>query len=206
MNKKGILSIIVIIILIVIGYYAFGSKSDVTVGNGVETPVVNVEVPDGVTKDTYAPVTKDSTDTSLIGRLKSASVGVSEDGSKVTLAGGKADFTVSGSSVKSSVLLGDIATTNTVGGRTDAIASLSVITGSTKTAYVVLFEDKAGTLSDKSYAMIGVNATVTGLRADELSSGGEYVVSVSYKDSKGNHTALLVVENGAFNLGKTVNF
>jgi hypothetical protein len=207
MNKKGIFIVIILIILAVVGYYAMGSKTDTAVENTDTTAeVVKDNIPEGVTKDTYAPVTKDSTDTSLLGRLKSVSVGVTEDGTKITLAGGKADFTISGSSVKGSVSVGDIAITKTVKDRTDVLASLSVSTGSTKTAYVVLFDDKAGTLSDKSYAVIGTGATVTGLRADDISTDGDYVVSVSYKDSKGAHTKLLTVLNGEFNLAKTIDF
>lgn len=206
MNKKGILIVVVLIVLAVIGYYAMGSKTDTTVENtGAPTEPV-AEVPAGVTKDTYAPVTKDSTDTSLVSRLNSVSVGVTEDGTKITLAGGKADFTVSGSSVKGAVAMGDVAITKTVGSRTDVLATLTVSTGSTKTAYVVLFDDKAGALSDKSYAVIGAGATITGMRADDIASEGDYVVSVSYKDSKGAHTKLLVVDRGEFNLAKSVDF
>jgi hypothetical protein len=206
MNKKGILIVVVLIILAVVGYYAMGSNTTTVENTDTTGEVVNENIPAGVTKDTYAPVTKDSTDTSLIGRLNSVSVGVTEDGTKIALAGGKADFTVSGSSVKGSVSLGDIAISKTVGTRTDAIASLTVTTGSTKTAYVVLFADEAGALSDKSYAVIGAGATVTGLRADDIASDGDYVVSVSYRDAKGAHTKLLVVAKGEFNLSKSVDF
>lgn len=205
MNKKGILIVIVLIVLAVVGYYAMGSKTGTTVENA-GTPEPVAEVPAGVTKDTYAPVTKDSTDTSLVTRLKSVSVGVTEDGTKITLAGGKADFTVSGSSAKGSVAMGDVAITKTVGSRTDVLATLTVSTGSTKTSYVVLFDDRAGVLSDKSYAVMGTGVTVTGMRADDIASEGDYVVSVSYKDAKGTHTKLLVVDGGEFNLAKTVDF
>lgn len=206
MNKKGIFIVVALVVIAIIGYYAMGSKTGTTVENTGTPTDSGVEVPAGVTKDTYAPVTKDSTDTSLVTRLKSVSVGVTEDGTKITLAGGKADFTVSGSSVKGSVAMGDVAITKTVGSRTDVLATLVVSTGSTKTAYVVLFDDKANVLSDKSYAAIGEGATITGMRADDIASEGDYVVSVSYKDAKGAHTKLLVVAGGEFNLAKTVDF
>jgi hypothetical protein len=207
MNKKGIIIVVILIVLAIVGYYVMGSKTDTTVENtGTPAEVVPTEVPAGVTKDTYAPVTKESVDTSLVGRLKSVSVGVTEDGTKITLAGGKADFTVAGSSAKGAVVMGDVAISKTVGSRTDVLASLTVSAGATKTAYVALFEDKAGVLSDKSYAVIGAGATVTGMRADDIASEGDYVVSVSYKDAKGAHTKLLVVDGGEFNLAKSVDF
>jgi hypothetical protein len=202
MNKKGIIVFVIIVVLAIVGYMALGGKTTTT---NESAPEVNVEVPAGVTKETFAPVTKDSTDTSLITRLKSASVGVTEDGTKVTLVGGKADFTVPGSSAKSSVSIGDIAVTKTVSGRTDVITSLTVTTGSTKTSYVVIFEDKGSALSDVSYAPVGTNATVTGIRTDDIASDGEYVVSVSYKDASGARTKLLVVSSGAFNLSKSID-
>ncbi len=205
MNKKGIFAVLALIVVALVAYYAMGSKESATVENSGSAPEVKVEVPEGVTKETFAPVTKDSTDTSLIGRLKSVSVGVTEDGTKVTLANGKADFTIAGSSVKSSVALGDVAITKTVGGRTDIVTSLVVTTGSTKTAYVVLFEDKGGALVDKSYAPVGAGATVTGIRADDIASDGEYVVSVSYRDGSGARTKILVVSNGEFNLAKSID-
>lgn len=206
MNKKGIFIVIVVIILAIVGYRFMSSKTSTAVDNNTAPAEVVSEVPAGVTKDTYAPVTKDSTDNTLLGRLKSVSVDVTEDGSKITLADGKADFTVSGSSVKGSVLLGDVAITKTVKDRTDVLAAFSVSTGSTKTAYVILFADVAGKLTDKSYAFMGPGATITGMRADDIASDGDYVVSVSYKDAKGAHTKLLVVANGEFNLAKSVDF
>jgi len=206
MNKKGILTIVVIIVLVIIGYYAFGSKPSTTVENTTGTPEVKADVPAGVTKDTYAPVTKDSTDNALLGGLRSTSVSVTEDGSKVTLANGKADFTVSGSSAKGSVVMGDIAIPKAVGDRNDIITSLVVTAGTTRTTYVVLFDNTNNVLSDKSYAVIGSGAVITGLRADDIASDGDYVVSVSYKDAKGAHTKLLVVANGEFNLSKSVDF
>ncbi|MFA6095383.1 MAG: hypothetical protein WC767_00895 [Candidatus Paceibacterota bacterium] len=216
MNKKGLFAVIIIIILAIAGYYAFGSKPSTSVEDIGAPSEVKADVPAGVTKDTFAPVTKDSTDTSLIGRLKSVSVGVTEDGSKVTLADGKATFTIPGSSSKGSVSLGDVAISKDSNGRKDVLAILNVSSGGSGTfQYVVLFEDKGGVLTDKSYVSVGDRVTVTGIRADDISAGGDYVVSVSYLGRKDGEpmtakatvakTKILVVAGGAFDLSKTID-
>lgn len=208
MNKKGIFAIIVIIALAVGGFVLSkdSAKAPVTTET---TTTTTVEIPAGVTKDTYAPVTKDSTDTTLLGRLKKASVGVSEDGARVALVNGIASFTVAGTSVKSSVTLGDIAIEKTSGSRKDALATVAVNNGgSVVNTYVVLFEDKnGGVLADKSYSLVGENVKVTGIRADAVSDASiDYIVSVSFTDKAGKaHTKILVVEAGVFNSAKEIN-
>jgi hypothetical protein len=210
MNKKGIIAVIVIIAIAATGFALSrnSAKAPVTPDTAA-TPVTKVEVPAGVTKDTYAPVTKDSTDTTLIGKLKKASVGVSEDGSRVALVNGVASFTVSGASVKSTVTLGDVAIEKTSGSRKDALATVAVNNGGAVTnTYVVLFEDKnGGTLADKSYSLVGENVKVTGIRADAVSDASiDYIVSVSFTDKAGKaHTKILVVEAGLFNSAKEIN-
>jgi hypothetical protein len=210
MNKKGIFAIIVIIALAVGGFVLSknSAKAPVTPDTAATTTVTNVEVPAGVTKDTYAPVTKDSTDTTLLGKLKKASVGVSEDGSRVALVNGVASFTVAGTSVKSSVTLGDVAIEKTSGSRKDALATVAVNNGGAVTnTYVVLFEDKGGVLADKSFSLVGENVKVTGIRTDVVSDASvDYIVSVSFTDKAGKaRTKILVVEAGAFNASKEIS-
>jgi hypothetical protein len=214
MNKKGVITIIVIIILVIVGYMVWGgSNSTVTNNPGSLT---TEEPKDAVTKDSYQATDKDSTDTSLLNRLKSASVSATESGSKVALSNGKASFNAEG--VKGTVVLGDIAVEKTIAGSKYAITTLAVNSGASGTfQYVVLFEDKNGNLLDNSYAFIGDRVKITGIRADEVSgvSGGTgLVVSVSYLDhDKGEpmtstptvpHTKILVVENGSFNAAKEI--
>jgi hypothetical protein len=204
MNKKGVIAIIVIIILVVIGYSIWGgSSTSVSNETGTNTPVV---VPEGVTKETFAPVTKDTTNTTLIGRLKSASVSATESGNRAALSNGTAKFTEG--SVKGTITLGDVATEKTVGGVKYVLAPITVDTGGSAYQYVVLFEDKNGSLTDKSYSVIGTNAKVTGIRADEVSDASgkpQLVVSISYTQSGASRTKLLVVENGIFNPAKEIN-
>jgi hypothetical protein len=208
MNKKGIIAIIVIIALAAVGFALSRNSAKAPVTPDT-TATTTVEVPAGVTKDTYAPVTKDSTDTTLLGKLKRASVGVSEDGSRVALVNGTASFTVAGASVKSTVTLGDVAIEKISGSRKDAIATVAVNNGgSTVNTYVVLFEDKnGGVLADKSYSLVGENVKVTGIRTDVVSDASvDYIVSVSFTDKAGKaRTKILVVEAGLFNSAKEIN-
>lgn len=211
MNKKGIIAALVIIVLAIVAVRAF-KGGDMTVSStSTSTPSTatsSVEVPAGVTKDTYAPVTKDSTDTTLLGRLKKTSVGVSEDGTRIALSNGKATFTVPGTNTTGSATLGDIAVEKAEGSRKDVLASLAVNNGGSATySYVVLFQDGGSTLSDKSYAVVGENVTITGVRADDVSDATiEYIVSVSYKDRSGAaRTKILVVEGGVFNPAKELS-
>lgn len=212
MNKKGIIVFIVIIILGVIAVMAF-TGSDSSVSNPVTgTPGTSTDAPDGISKDTYAPVTKDSTDSSLLGRLKSASVSASESGARVALVNGTAKF--SEENVKGTITLGDIAVEATTGSSKYAITSLSVNSGGSGTfRYVVLFEDKDGTLTDKSYVLIGDRVNITGIRADVV-SGDQIAVSVTYLEhDKGEalssaptipRTKILIVEGGIFNPAKEI--
>ncbi|MBX4209194.1 hypothetical protein KW799_00640 [Candidatus Parcubacteria bacterium] len=200
MNKKGIIAV-VIVILAIAGFVVWGGKGSSTVVNNPvgETPAANV--PAGVTKDTYAPVTKDTADTSLLGRLKSASVAAAETGSRVALANGKAQFSAEG--VKGTVTIGDIAVAKTVGGANYVVTTLGVNTGGSTYQYAVLFTDKNGTLTDQSYALIGSGTVIKGVRADEISGG--LVVTITYTAAGKNKTKILVVENGLFNSAKEIN-
>lgn len=201
MNKKGIIAVIVIIVVVIIGYKVWGGGTASTVTNS-DTGTPAVTVPAGVTKDTYAPVTGATADTSLVARLKSSSIAAAETGTRIALVNGKADFSAEG--VKSSVTMGDIAVAKTFGGADYAVTTFGVMSGNSTTQYAVLFQSQGGTLSDKSYAVVGEGAKITGLRADEVSGG--FVVSVSYTDVKGKtHTKILVVEDGAFNSAKEIN-
>jgi len=218
MNKKGIIAAVVVIILVIVGFVAFGGDKTSVSSTATSTPVTNTEVPAGVTKDDYAPVTKDSTDTTLLARLQKASVGVSEDGTRVALSGGKASFVIDGTTTNGSVTLGDVAIEKTKGSRENVITTVSVNNGGSGTyTYVVLFEDNAGaSLTDKSYALVGDRVVITGIRADEVADSTiDYIVSVSYLDRKAGeplsakptvaHTKILVVQNGAFNPAKEIN-
>jgi hypothetical protein len=201
MNKKGIIILIVIIILVVVGYKVFGGTGSGTASNSpVDTS--SVVIPAGVTKDTYAPVTAATADTSLVTRLKSVSIAAAETGARIALVNGKAQFSVEG--VKGSAVLGDIAIAKTIGGVNYAVTTFGVTSGNSTYQYAVLFQDANGTLSDKSYALVGLGATITGLRADDVT--GAVVVSVSFKDVSGKaHTKILVIENGEFNSAKEIN-
>jgi hypothetical protein len=204
MNKKGIIILVVIILIAVVGYIAMGKNNQGA--STSNTPAANV--PAGVTKDTYKPVTADTTDTSLLGRLKNSSVGVSEDGKKVALVNGTGTFTVDGTSQKGTVTLGTIAVEKTKGSRQDVITSVNVKATGSNSTYVVIFQDNGGAaLEDKSYALVGEGATITGIRVDLVSdSNVDYIVSVSYRDAEQvNHSKIFVVAAGQFDLAKTIS-
>lgn len=212
MNKKGILGLIIIVILGIAGYVIFGGSNTSSVSNTSDSTDSTNTAP--VSKDTYAPITKDSTDSSLLGRLKNASVSAAETGTRVALSNGSAKF--SDGDVKGTITLGDVAVEATASGVKYVVASLSVNSGGSGTfKYVVLFEDKNGTLTDKSYAIVGDRVNVTGVRADvvaDTKGAQQVVVSVSYLDhDKGEalsstptvpRTKIFVVENGEFNSAK----
>lgn len=205
MNKKGIIALVVIIVLVVLGFSLFGGD-DVATNPGTDGTSTPVEIPAGVEAEDYAPVTSEQTDTTLLGRLKRASVSATEDGSRVALSNGTATFTIAGTSDKGTITLGDVAVETKAGGRNDVLATLTVKAGNANSyGYVVLFEDKSGSLADRSYALIGDRVTITGVRADDVGDA-DYVVSVSYRDRDGaNRTKILVVENGAFNAAKEIS-
>lgn len=215
MNKKGIIIFLVLIVVVVGVVMATRggdtSTSNETVDSGVTTPTT--DVPEGVSKDTYAPVTKESTDSSLLGRLKSASVSASESGARVALVNGTAKF--SEGNVKGTITMGDVAVETKVGGVSYVLASLAVNSGGSGTfKYVVLFEDKDGVLTDKSYALVGDRVVVNGVRADVV-SGDQVAVSVTYLDhDKGEplsaaptipRTKIFIIESGVFNPAKEIS-
>lgn len=215
MNKKGIIVIVIIIVLAVVGYMVWGGSGSTTTNEPapVTTGTVSTETVD---KDTYAPVTKETADVSLINRLKSASVAAAETGARVALVNGKATF--SEGDVKGTITLGDVAIAKSVGSANYVLSTLSVSTGATGTFYyVVLFEDKAGTLVDKSYALIGDRVSVTGIHAEVVTDKQASVIAVSasYLDrDKGepmtakpsvSRTKILVVEGGEFNAAKEIS-
>ncbi len=204
MNKKGLLGLVVLVILGVVAYIIWGgAKNEAIVNNTSNTD-------DTVVSSEFVPVTKDSTDTSLLNRLKSVSVAAAETGNRVALANGTAKF--SDGDVKGTITLGDIAVSTTVAGNKYVVATLAVNSGGSGTfKYVVLFEDKNGTLTDKSYTLIGDRVNITGIRSDVVSDTKgvqQAVVSVSYLEhDKGeplsaaptvSRTKILVVENGEF--------
>ncbi len=204
MNKKGIIILVVIVLIAVVGYFSM-NKGDQGAMTDTKTPA---NVPAGVTKDTYKPVTADTTDTSLLGRLKNSSVGVSEDGKKVALVNGSGSFTIDGTSQKGTVTLGTIAVEKTKGSRKDVVTSLNVKSAGSNSTYVVIFQDNGGAaLEDKSYGLVGEGATVTGIRVDLVSdSNVDYIVSVSYRDAEQvNHSKIFVVAAGQFDPAKTIS-
>ncbi|HEY4500384.1 MAG TPA: hypothetical protein VJH25_01175, partial [Candidatus Paceibacterota bacterium] len=136
-----------------------------------------------------------------------------ESGDRTALVKGKAQFT--SENVKGTIVLGDVAVEKVVGDTKYVVTSLSVNSGGSGTFhYVVLFEDKDGNLTDKSYSLVGDRVKITGLRADDVSGGG-LIVSVSYMDhDKGEplsasptvpRTKILVVDGGVFNSAKEIN-
>lgn len=178
MNKKGIIAVIVIIILVILGFTMWGGN-ETSVNNPGGSDTENLPE---VTKEELAPTTKDNTNKDLLGRLKSASVSATESGNRVALVNGTAKFTEG--EVKGTITLGDIVVQKDIDGTVYDLAPLSVSTGgSGNFKYVVLFEEKSGSISDKSYALIGDRVNITGIRADVVSGPkGEpqMVVTVSY--------------------------
>jgi hypothetical protein len=219
MNKKGIIAVIVIIIIIIVAIMALkGSGTSVSNPNNEGTTTENTtEVPAGVTKDTYAPVTKENTDAALISRLKSASVAATESGAKVALVNGSATF--SEGSVKGTLTLGDVAVEKEVSGAKYVVTSLAVNSGGSGTfKYVVIFEDKGNSLTDKSYALVGDRVVITGIRVDTVAGGNGKdlaIVTVDYLDfDKGEplagrptvpHKKIFVAEDGIFNPAKEIS-
>ena len=209
MNKKGVVIVVIIAVLVVIGYMAWSGKN-----SSVSVPTADSDVSteeNKVSRDDFAVTDKDTTDAALLARLASVSVSASESGSRTALQNGKAQFTSEG--VKGTIVLGDVAVEKTVDGAKYVVTSLSVNSGGSGTFhYVVLFEDKDGSLADKSYSLVGDRVKITGLRADDVSGG--LVVSVSYMDhDKGEplsaaptvpRTKILVVDGGVFNPAKEI--
>ena len=179
MNKKGIIAVVVIIILVILGFTMWGGSNETSVNNpgGTESE----ELPE-VTKEELAPTTKDNTNQSLLGRLKNASVSATESGNRVSLVNGTAKF--SEGEVKGTITLGEIVVQKDIDGTIYDIAPISVSTsGSGNFKYVVLFEEKGTSISDKSYALIGDRVNITGIRADVVSGANgktQMVVTVSY--------------------------
>ncbi|MDE1874647.1 MAG: hypothetical protein KGI79_01330 [Patescibacteria group bacterium] len=201
MNKKGIITLVIIIVLVIIGYAIWGGK-------GSQNPYAGTTTQPGQTVSSstaaaFAPVTSGTTDTSLLGRLKSASVAASETGTRVALSNGTAQF--SGGGVSGTVTLGSIATETTVNGVGYAFTTIDVKSnGGADYTYVVLFQDSNGSLTDQSYAVLGKGVTVTGLRVDQTTQG--LVVTATYNDSTGaSKTKIMVVTNGQFDPSKEIN-
>jgi len=208
MNKKGIIALVVVV-LAIIGFFVFGKGEPTTVNNEVnsENPAPVAEVPAGVTKDDYKPVTQATSDTSLVSRLKNTSVGISEDGKKIGFINGTATFTSEGASSQTVAKVGDIAVEQSKSGRNDVLATVSLTTGGVSSTYLVLFLDNgtAG-LYDKSYSLVGTNINVTGIRADSVADSNiDYVVSVSYTDSKkAAKSKLFIVAGGMIDSARTI--
>ena len=212
MNKKGFFIVIVIIILVVIGYMVLRGGDSVVTNN--DTDKVTETDEDKISRDDFATTDKDSTDANLLIRLQSVSVSANESDSRIALSNGRAQFT--SDNVKGTILLGDVAVEKTINGVKYVLATLAVNSGGSGTfQYVVLFEDKDGNLTDKSYSLVGDRVNITGLRADDVtgvSGGSGLLVSVSYLDhDKGEplsaqpsvpRTKILVVENDMFNSAK----
>ncbi|MEK7607937.1 MAG: hypothetical protein AAB484_03425 [Patescibacteria group bacterium] len=215
MNKKGFFIVIVIIILVVIGYMVLRGGDSVVTNN--DTDKVTETDEDKISRDDFATTDKDSTDANLLIRLQSVSVSANESDSRIALSNGRAQFT--SDNVKGTILLGDVAVEKTINGVKYVLATLAVNSGGSGTfQYVVLFEDKDGNLTDKSYSLVGDRVNITGLRADDVtgvSGGSGLLVSVSYLDhDKGEplsaqpsvpRTKILVVENDMFNSAKEIN-
>jgi len=209
MNKKGVITIIIIIILVVVGFMVWGGDKTAVTNDGTGSTKVTDD--GAVTRDDFKTTDKDSTDTTLLEKLKNSSVMVSESGNRVALSGGKASFSSEG--VKGTVVLGNVAVEKTIGNTKYVVTTLSVNSGGSGTFhYIVLFEEKDGNLVDTSYSLVGDRVKVNGLRADEVAGG--LVVSATYLDhDKGEpmsaaptvpRTKILIVEGGMFNSAKEI--
>ncbi len=201
MNKKAIISVVVIIVLIILGYLIWGGKSSIPAGVGA--PEGTTSTTTTTTTTAFAPVTADNTDSALLARLQNISVSAAETGSRVALVNGKASF--DSGSVKGTAALGNIAVETTVGSTSYVFTTLDITLGGSDYQYAVLLDDTNGVLTDDSYDLIGQNVSITGLRADQISGGT--VVTISFMDAQKNlHGKALVVENGAFVPSKDINF
>ena len=118
-------------------------------------------------------------------------------------------FSIPDSKTKGSVSLGTVATAKSFNGRNDVLAVVSVNLGEGTSQYLVLFEDKNGTLTQKSIAYMGKGLDVRGIVTADLgaNTGTDYIVSVSSLTQKPGVTSTFIipVEAGQLNSNKALN-
>lgn len=187
---KKLIPILILVLAAVGAYFLFGrDNGEVFTNDGLLEP--------------------QKTDPALLERLENVSVTASEDGRKVELAGGEAEFSIEGGE-KGKVELGGVATEKTFGVRKDALAVIEVDSGTDASRYLVLFTEENGAFVEKSIAFLG-DADVKSIITTDLNAGGaeEYVATVTalVKDANGENvqkTYIFTVENGSFNLAKSL--
>lgn len=210
---KKIIIVIVLIALGVWGYTAFSKKSsepttptDTTIGGAI------------IEEETKTPVVETvKADPKVIDSIKNASVTASEDGKKVSLVNGKAEFSVEGGA-KATVSLGEVAIEKMFGSRKDVLAVVNVNQGEKGTLqYLVLIDVKTSGAVEKSIVFLGTNVDVKSIVATDLGSktGEEYVAVVTILDRKAGEaitakptvqkTLIFTVEKGVFNIEKSIS-
>ncbi len=204
---KNIVIGIVVVALVIGAYVLFGSKKEAV----VDTTIGGAVIEDKVETTKPEVVQTQTTDASLLSLINKASVSVSESetNSKVTLVGGKASFAVEGSSVKGTALAGDVATAKTFKGRNDVIGTVAVNPdGKGAYQYLVLFENKANNLTEKSLAFLGQNVVVKSIIATDLANGGseDYAIVVTALVGKNTNPTrfIFTVEGGEINPAKSL--
>jgi hypothetical protein len=192
---KKFIGIIIVIVILGAGYVAF-FKNKSTSQSSTATP--GTEVVKGESEASPAP----KADAKLLERLRNVSVTASEDGGSVTLSGGEAQFAIEGSK-KGSVSLGSVAAEATTGSRKDIISYITVNPGNGQ--YLVLFEDKGTTLSQKSLVFLGSNVTVNSIVTASLGKGGpDYVISVKGLEKGFETTFIYTVVGGQIDVAKAL--
>lgn len=193
---KKLLIVLVIVLVAVGAFFLFSSDKS---GSSTTQSIGDIEV--------------QKADPTLIGRLDNVFVTASEDGNKVKLTDGKATFDVGDE--KGRVSIGDVATEKESNGRKDILAVVNVDPGTGENfQYLVLFEDKDGTVEEKSIAFLG-SAVVKSIVATDLGGGTEeYAVAVSAVVRDPGEPAgtkpsisrsyIFVVEKGVFNFAKSI--
>lgn len=203
---KNIVIGVVVVALIVGGYMLFGSKKDSVM------PETNTSVETTDTESTKPEVVEvQKTDMSTLSLIKKAAVSVSESeaNSKVTLVDGKASFAVEGSSTKGTAVAGDVATAKTFNGRNDVIGTVAVNPDGKGTyQWLVLFENKANVLTEKSIAFLGQGVEVKSITTTDLKAGSveDYIVIVkAMVPKKATATQFIfTVEKGEINPAKSL--
>ncbi len=116
--------------------------------------------------------------------LKTVTVKMTNLPQSVTLVNGMAEFAVEDTPIKGSIVLGNVAEVRGTGSRTDVLVTMVVdYGGSGNFVYLVLFENQAGTLVQKSYALLGDRIKVNQVEVvDSTKNGVDYLVKVNILD------------------------
>jgi hypothetical protein len=211
---KKIIAIVILVALAVWGYMAFSGKETVP----AESTETTTEVSTNTNTETVPAIEVVKADPKVLALLKNVSVTASEDGNKVALVNGKAEFSIEGSSTKGSVSLGEVAIEKTFGSRKDILATVNINPASSGTSqYLVLFENKTSGVVEKSIVFLGDKLEVKSITTTDLGSktGEEYVALVTVLERKQGEPMsakpsvqkifIFTVEKGVFNTAKSLS-